>query len=234
MFLPAFQKDIEKYKKALIIFTLPELNAFSRFFRLKKAFSWLNLEFYPLEDKFIVIGPVFSAPVLGFVMKLLSIAKIEKVLGLGWAGATKNLPIPSIFLPEKALSFEGVSNMLYTNNISPFETLNTFSPDEIMLNNLKKMLFNIPYTQGKILSTDYPFFFEDLAKKNLLSIEYPEIIAIDMETSALFSLSKHFGIKACAIHFLIDRVGENSFTIPAEIKNLRKKLFPQIKKFLET
>ena len=49
-----------------------------------------------------------------------------------------------------------------------------------------------------------------------------------------FSLSTHFGITACAIHFLIDRVGENSFTIPAEIKNLRKKLYPQIKKFLDT
>ncbi len=230
MFLPAFpSKKLAECKRAFIIFPLPELKNFVKRLFLKKIYSWLSFCFYknPSED-FIMVGPVLGASPLAFLMESLVISGIREILALGWAGSTISKQfLPQIFLPEKALCFEGTSKFVSFQN--------TFMPDKEMLNKLKELLNlkKVSYEEGVILSTDFPQFFENLALRGFLRIEYPEVKAMDMETSALFSLATHFGIKVCAIHFLVDRVGETSFSLPQnKLEALRDSVFSTIKEFL--
>jgi len=232
VFLPAFPWRVFKdCKRAVVIFPLPELKFFIKAFSLKKETSWMGFSFYrQAQDKadFVVIGPVLGASALSFVIILLSEAGIKEVLAVGWAGTTKPAKrVSQIFLPTKALSFEGISRLHFSENTS--------WPDLELLSTLKEFLekARASYEEGAILSTDFPFFFEDLARKTFFSLEFPEVKALDMETSALFTLSRHFGIKSCALHFIIDKLGLTSHKLfHKELDLLRKKLFSAIKKFL--
>ncbi len=232
MFLPGLSlKRFGRYKKGFILFPWPELKNFAKKFSLKKLCTWLGFSFYINSTKdFIVAGPVLGAPSLVFLMKALQSLGIKEVLALGWAGTTAiTYSLPEIFLPDRAICFEGIGKSISPENIS--------MPDKDMLNRLKNLLKlnNIFYKEGLILSADFPYFFEDLAQKGFLKIEYPEVKAMDMETSALFSLGAAWGVKTCAIHFLVDRVGETFSSLPQKkLKALREWLFPVIEEFLLT
>jgi len=231
MFLPSISlKLFKNCKRCLIVFPLPELKFWQGAILLKRKFSWMGFTFYQAEADSLVIGPVLGAPPLSFLMEILAAGNIREVLALGWAGATRlSQSIPQIFLPLKALSFEGVSKLLSLKT-------SFFYPDSQLLNSLKRNLKTncIFYEEGAILSTDFPPFFEELARRKIFSVEFPEIKAIDMETSALFSLSRHFGIQSCAIHFFIDKLGCTSHKLPNKsFDSLRITLLPVIKEFLK-
>lgn len=224
MFLPRLK--IKTGKRAIIFFTLPELN-YAKDIITGKSVSFLNLQL-KYNEKALILGPVMGAPFLSIVLEILKSLEIEEIIGMGWAGKTSfRLERGDLLLPVKAYAIEGVSKLYF-----PKKRL--FYPDKDFLKKIEDEMIKrkIPFKKGNILSVDTPFIFE--RKKELLKKWESKVEALDMETSALFSVSKSLQIKVMALHFIIDEVGKFFEKRPEnEIKAKRQRVLKILKDFLE-
>ncbi len=225
MFLPKL--NIKTGKRAIIFFTLPEWNFAKNYLKLQNSSSFLNINL-KYDERGIIAGPLIGAPVLSFLLELLKTLGIEEIIGVGWAGKFKeaSLDLGDIFLPVKAYSLEGVSRFYYP-------TKSVFSPDKGFLKKLEEELKkeHLFYRKGNIVSVDAPMRFEK--DKNLIKKFNQKVFAMDMETSAFFSVSSSLQIKGVVLHFIIDEIGETIVKRPEKIiREKRKKLIKIIERFL--
>ena len=224
MFLPDLK--IKTGSRAVIFFTLPEWNyAKNRLFMNKKA-GFLNLKIR-YNEKALILGPLMGAPLVGIVIEVLNSLGIKEIIGVGWAGKVNPRLIKGdLFLPTKAYSLEGVSRFYFPKK-------RVFYPDRNIFKKVEKEIAKrISFKRGEILSVDAPLIFEK--EKMHLHRWRNKVEAIDMETSALFSVAHSLQMKVMALHFIIDEVGIFSRKKPEEeIKIKREKVFEVLKDFLD-
>ncbi len=225
MFLPKI--DIKTGSRAVIFFTLPEWNYAKKLFYAEKETKFLNLQIR-YSKKYLILGPLIGAPLLSIVLETLKTLSIEEIIGVGWAGKMGHkVSLGTLFLPEKAFSLEGVSRLYFPRK-------KVFYPDKNLVKRIEKKLNKkgIPFQKGRILSVDAPFVFE--RNEKYLNCWKDKAEAMDMETSALFSVGKSLQMKVMALHFIVDEVGKFLSKRPEEeISEKRKKLFEVLKDFLD-
>lgn len=196
---------------------------------MKKKFTWLNIHFAITNEKSIIAGPIISAPHLALVIEYLIPKGLKKVLSLGWCGKNPNssIELGALFIPTKAYSLEGTSKFY-------FKQKKIFSIDKFFLGQIEEFLskFGISFYEGSILSVDVPFQVEKRQKE--FNFYLDKVLAMDMETSALYALSKYYGLKAGALLFVTDEIGKETIKRPeSKMQSLRLKLFTFFKSFLE-
>jgi uridine phosphorylase len=225
MFLPKLK--IKTGKRSVIFFTLPEWNHAKEKILTGKNASFLNLQI-KYNEKSLILGPVIGASFLSIILEVLKSLGIEEIIGVGWAGKLSfKINRGDLFLPLKAYAKEGVSNFYIPKK-------RVFNPDRALFKKIEKEMVkrNINFKEGSIISVDAPFVFE--GKKVYLEKWRKKIEALDMETSALFSIGKSLQIKVMALHFIIDEVGKFFKKRPEEeIKIKRQKVFEILKDFLD-
>lgn len=149
-----------------------------------------------------IAGPFMGAPYAVMIMETLIKWGVKKFIFTGWCGSiSESLKIGSILIPDSALIDEGISRH-YTydsSNASISYPDSNFS--EIILkkaeaNGLK------PY-DGKIWTTDSPYM-ETPEKVALFRDK--GAVAVDMETSAFFSVAKKRGVAASSILVVSDEL----------------------------
>lgn len=213
--------------RAIIFFTLPEWNKAKEKFSMVKKENFLNVQF-KYNDKGVILGPLIGAPFLGIILEILKILKIKEIIGFGWAGKLNpKVNIGDLIVPVKAYSLEGTSKMYFPKK-------KVFYPDKELLLKIEKKLKqkNIEYKKGKIISVDAPFIFEK--KKEFFEKWNRKVEAMDMETSALFSLSKSLQMKSLVLHFITDEIGKIYYKKPEnKISLKREAIWEVLKEFLE-
>ncbi len=225
MFLPKFK--ITTGLRAIIFFTLSEWNKAKEKFLMFKRGNYLNVQFR-YNDKGLILGPLIGSPFLGIILEILKNLQIKEIIGFGWAGKLNpKIGIGDLFVPVKAYSLEGTTKMYFSKR-------KVFYPDKNLLLKIEKKLKQkgVEYKKGKILSVDAPFIFE--RKKEFFEKWNKRVEAMDMETSALFSLSESLQIKSLALHFITDEIGKICYEIPKEkILPKREIIWGILKEFLE-
>jgi uridine phosphorylase len=154
--------------------------------------------YQPAESlrKITVAGPAVGAPQAVMILEKLIVLGARRVILLGWVGGLSPTLSPGdIILPDEALSAEGTSRH-YSDEIKP-------QPSYSLLNELKEGLNQegLSYRLGPIWTTDAPYR-ESIDK--LRDLQFQGVLGVDMETSALFTVSAFRGIEAAALLIVSD------------------------------
>jgi len=153
-----------------------------------------------------VIGPCLGRPQLLIILEHLKTWGGKTFLFLGWCGGLSPiLSIGDIILPHTA--------------ISEYQTSSYVSP--VLFKNFQ---INIPFSfhTGTVISVDNPYVL-DLEK--IHNYQKQKIMAIDMETEALFSRSSDLGISSVSLLVVSDLLTQahwkQGFSSP-QLKSRRK------------
>lgn len=224
MFLPKLK--IKTGSRAVLFFTLPEWNYAKEKIFMKKSINFLNLQI-KYNERALILGPLIGAPFLSIILEILKFLGIKEIIGIGWAGKINfRLNLGDLFLPIKAYSLEGVSKFYFPKK-------KVFFPDKNLLEKIENKIKErkLQIKKGNILSVDAPFVFEK--EKEYIKKWEKRVEALDMETSAFFSVSESLQLKVIALHFIIDEVGKFFQKRPERLKIKRERIFELLKEFLE-
>ncbi len=179
---------------------------------------------YQLNDNICFLDGGRGAPQAVDTVETLAVLGVKTILSVGMFGAFDNqVGVGDIVVPMKAFVEEGTSMHYY-------ESIAYAEPDE----NLARIAASL--TSGKLLpivSTDavyrQTFYKEQIWREK-------NIIGVDMETSAVLSVSKYLGIKAAAILMASDKHPENENAPKWKwhmTQEMRYELFEKAKNFAE-
>lgn len=140
-------------------------------------------------------GPMLGAPQTILVLERMIALGVRKVIAAGWCGSLqKSVRIGDVVLPSAAISEEGTSSHYPAVPLSPstdlFVSLGT---------DLRTAGLNVH--EGTVWTTDAPFR-ETIAK--IRNFQAGGVLSVDMETSALFSVSRFRGIDLAVVLVVSD------------------------------
>lgn len=139
-----------------------------------------------------------GAPQAADTVETLAALGVKNVVTVGMFGAFgSNINLGDILIPSKALSEEGTSLHYYANN-------NIFSPDKELFQAATECFKEA--NSSLIVSTD-AVYRQTLFKENLW--RSAGAVGVDMETSAVFSVSGYCKIRAVSILIASDKHPEN-------------------------
>ena len=138
-----------------------------------------------------IAGPMLGAPQAVLVLEKMIVLGVRRVMALGWCGSLQpQVHIGDVVIPGGAVSEEGTSRHypIATDQPGP-------APD--LVRHLKTALgSNLEAIhEGLVWSTDAPFR-ETVGK--VLGYQKQEVLAVDMEISALFTVAHFRGIELAA------------------------------------
>jgi len=129
-----------------------------------------------------LVGPMLGAPQAVLVLEKLIALGVTEVMVVGWCGSLQpHVGIGDLVLPTGALSEEGTSPHYPVANPQP-------GPSRKLLDALKEALPDgtMRVHEGPVWSTDAPFR-ETVTK--VTNYQQAGVLAVDMETSALFTVA---------------------------------------------
>ena len=129
-----------------------------------------------------LVGPMLGAPQAVLVLEKLIALGVTEVMAVGWCGSLQpGVRIGDLVLPSGAFSEEGTSPHYPVENPQP-------GPSRKLLDALREALpgGTMRVHEGPVWSTDAPFR-ETVTK--VLSYQQAGVLAVDMETSALFTVA---------------------------------------------
>ncbi len=139
---------------------------------------------YPSTSGPSLSGPFVGAPYATMVLETLIAWGAKKILFIGWCGSiSKKVKIGDIIIPSAAIIDEGTSRH-YQNE----DALVSY-PSELMITRLKAELNQnkIHFHSGTVWSTD-AIYRE--TRKQVEHYQSQDAIAVEMETSALFTVAR--------------------------------------------
>ncbi len=139
---------------------------------------------YPSTSGPSLSGPFVGAPYATMVLETLIAWGAKKILFVGWCGSiSKKVKIGDIIIPSAAIIDEGTSRH-YQNEDEPVSY-----PSELMITRLKAELNQnkIHFHSGTVWSTD-AIYRE--TRKQVEHYQSQDAIAVEMETSALFTVAR--------------------------------------------
>ena len=144
-------------------------------------------------------GPFIGAPYAAMLLETLIVWGVRNILFLGWCGAiSDHVKIGDVILPTAAMIDEGTSGHYHsTNSMS--------AASQMMVNHARQYLREeqIPFHQGTIWSTDGVY------RETPAKVEYfqkQNVLAVDMETSSLFTVAKFRGVELGAVLVVSDKL----------------------------
>ena len=146
-----------------------------------------------------LIGPMVGAPYATILLETLIAWGARKIFFLGWCGAiSEKVKIGDIILPTSAIVDEGTSSHYNLNN-------STSSPTPMLVTHILEYLQqkNINFHHGTIWSTDA--IYRETRDK-VQYFQKQDVLAVDMETSSLFSVAKFRDVDISAILVVSDEL----------------------------
>jgi purine-nucleoside phosphorylase len=148
-------------------------------------------------------GPAMGAPQMVMILEKLIALGARKILFWGWAGGIDpNLTFGDIILPDRAVSEEGTSRH-YSDETQSL-------PSSQFLEEIKTGLDKegLLFHQGPVWTTDAPYR-ETINK--VKAFQSQGVLGVDMETSALFTVSTFRGVEAVALLIVSDDLSQLSW-----------------------
>jgi len=187
---------------AILVFSPEDLASFSACFPQPPTLShkfYLSRVFTASYEsaRIAIAGPMLGAPQTVLVLERMIALGVKKFVAVGWCGSLSSaVRIGHIVLPSAAISEEGTSA-----HYPGIECV----PSVELLDLLKSALTSEGRTihEGSVWSTDAPFRETCAKVKNFQS---KGILAVDMETSALFSVSKFRGVELAVVLVVSDEL----------------------------
>ncbi len=134
-------------------------------------------------------------------------AGIKQLLIFGEAGSINpEITIGEVLVPTFAIREEGVSYHYMPPNFEAKPSGNLLRKIEALLNEK-----GIPYKKGGVWTTDAPFR-ETMNK--VLTYSKEGVLAVEMECSAIFSVSKYRGTNSAALLIITDTLHEGTWKPP--------------------
>ena len=177
-----------------------------------------------LKDK-VILCQCVSAPLAVLSLERLIASGAEEIIVLGFCGSlTTEFKIGDALSITGTISEEGTSKHYFPRK-------RTFSPSPSLRAEVEEVLGHrqFAFRNSNLVSTDAPFreTLSWLKEKKRLHIK-----AVDMETSAVFALSEHYGLRSAALMLVSDILTEDrhkiGYTSLLLYKNLKKYFLPFI------
>jgi uridine phosphorylase len=144
-------------------------------------------------------GPMLGAPQTILVLEKLIALGVQEVVAIGWCGSIQpHVRIGDIVLPSGGLSEEGTSPHYPLSMNHP-------GPSPEVAHGMKTLLEEAGATvhEGRVWTTDAPFR-ETVGKVTTYADK--GILAVDMETSALFTVGNFRGIRLAVVLAVSDEL----------------------------
>ncbi|UCE12366.1 MAG: nucleoside phosphorylase [Candidatus Heimdallarchaeota archaeon] len=159
---------------------------------------------YCIDGRVLFFQGVIGAPATGIFLEELIALGITEIIFLGLAGAIQDLNIGDRLIPTEAVRFEGTS-FHYLPASSPS------LPSKVLTHDLDLFFRGkeIPITMGKICSTDAPFreTFKVIEK-----LRENQVLAIEMEVSAVFAIATFRKVEAAAVLVISDELKDEKWS----------------------
>ena len=143
-----------------------------------------------------VAGPAVGAPQAVMILEKLIALGARRVIFLGWTGGLNPALSPGdLILPDEAISEEGTSRHYSDERRS--------KPSSSLLRDITAALKekDLSFKQGPVWSTDAPY--RETVDK-VKAFQSQGVLGVDMETSAIFTVSAFRGIEAAALLIVSD------------------------------
>ncbi len=187
---------------AVLVFSPEDLSWFSAGFARPMAASHkLNLTDVFTADcngaSIALAGPMLGAPQTILVLERMIALGAKRFIALGWCGSlNQEVRIGDIVLPSGAISEEGTSSHYPGAECSPSPRL--FDSLRSVLETTGKSVH-----QGCVWTTDAPY--RETCEK-VKRFQAQGVLAVDMETSALFCVSRFRGVELAVVLVVSDEL----------------------------
>lgn len=204
----------------LMVATLNDLQALCRLFKINAD------EYYPLYmsrlyvvsgngKRFSIVGPLVGAPYATVILETLIAGGVGQIIFWGWCGAVSSqVKIGDIIVPNGSIIDEGTSRHYGADFASVAE------PSREMTQKIKEALtrHRLGFREGAVWTTD-AIFRETRA--TVEQFQSQGVLAVEMETAALFAVGKYRAVKVGAILVVSDELA--TFTWKSGFKDQRFK-----------
>ena len=149
-------------------------------------------------------GPMIGAPYAVMILETLIAWGARKFVFLGWCGAiSKQVKIGDIVVPTSAIVDEGTSG-----HYTPGSGHSQPSPN--MVGSIKTMLGKngVEFHYGPIWTTDAVF---RETRDQVQAFQKEGVLAVEMETSAVFSVAEFRSVEAAALLVVSDELSGNDW-----------------------
>ena len=148
----------------------------------------------------LLAGPVVGAPYAVMILESLVAGGVRKVIYFGWCGAiSPQVGIGDILVPTSAVIDEGTS--IHYSNSNQFASRASESLVKMITAALRRK--GLTYHKGPVWSTDA--IFRETRDK-VRQYQAQKILAVEMETSALFTVGNFREIDLAAILVVSDEL----------------------------
>jgi uridine phosphorylase len=152
-------------------------------------------------QKITLAGPMVGAPYAVLILEKLIVLGAQKILFWGWCGSIQeSLSIGDFLIPERGIIGEGTSPYYFADK-SKRESRASAQVSKA----LDKACGDhpLPFQTGSVWSTDAPY--RETAQQ-VLSLKKKGVMAVDMESSAIFSVSRFRRVQAGALLVVSDEL----------------------------
>jgi len=152
------------------------------------------------EAGFSVVGPFVGAPYAAMLLETLIAWGAEKIIFFGWCGAiSHDVKIGDIIIPNGAIIDEGTSKHYHQ------EEDGVSRPSSYILKNTKEALTKagLAFHEGIVWSTDA--IYRETSEK-VKYYQAKDILAVEMELSALFTVGKFRNVQMGGILVVSDEL----------------------------
>lgn len=152
------------------------------------------------EENFSVVGPMIGAPYAVMLLETLIAWGARKILFFGWCGAvSRKVKIGDIIVPTGSMIDEGTSRH-YLNGAEHLAESSSYVKEKT-----KEVLntHGLSFYEGTVWSTDA--VYRETGEK-VAYYQTQNVLAVEMELSALFTVGKYRGIDVGAILVVSDEV----------------------------
>jgi uridine phosphorylase len=148
--------------------------------------------------KFCVVGPVIGAAYAAMLLEKLIVGGAVEILFFGWCGAVAHdVEIGDIIVPSGAVIDEGTSKHYLKNDGDISETSVFMMEKTILLLERRQLDFH----NGVVWTTDA--IYRETREK-VAAFQQRNILAVEMETSALFSVGQYRKVSVGSILVVSD------------------------------
>jgi len=204
----------------LMVASLNDLQALCRIFQIDAAeyYALYMSRLYVVSSDgmhFCIVGPLLGAPYAAIILETLIAAGVDKIVFWGWCGAVSGkVKIGDIIVPNGSIIDEGTSRHYGADFASVAESSNE------MTTKIKEALTHhrLGFHEGAVWTTD-AIFRETRAKVE--QFQSQGVLAVEMETSALFTVGKYRAVKVGVLLVVSDELA--NFTWKPGFKDQRFK-----------